>query len=1116
MVPVSYLTAPSPVGVVEANQVFAALDEALSVLFNGQSPLLYQTHAEWKAAGLAGLLAVFGTQASRNLFPSTASYDQAAFDTAVSAATILGQDDSLKQVELDMTADALSACLRIMKRTVTPPTGPDEDYFVKVEFMTGYYHHERRHDLAAVDVVFEGHAGRTFTWEEQWDKCRCLRFHNLDADTTPLVITMENTGDTFSLGPWECIAVRLSEDESEWVEEGFVFWRMRDEDFQRIGNSMPWNDRRRALAGETSGSVWFADGANNVASWALVCHLLDHYAIATTPGEVSEVGAGVADAFEPKTGFSFDLSDITRNAGTLKPFPDPTSSSTKLYQLGWHGGQMLVATKETAGATTLASGAPTIAGLLAGDPATGLTLEIDPGGSSAHLKLTDETGLDYADVVPIGTNLGASGHPFTVPADGVGYTVPYLISGWDGINRLMEVDFTETIAGIGTTVSNDYVRLDIENSNATYGDLLAWTSFGGTIGDVQGWAFHDGTKNNAHGTFLSNSVKFDGRVVSVNTKLRIVPDGGAYIGEVAARRLALLDASTPAFTTWDWYQAAPVQSWPPSGGPWLTPRFVRRSMPPVDPAFPVAHPNAQQYLGTPAGDDYTMRGSQSFTRSRGIKRQLPLNDVTGEGLDSTSAELTGCYFQAEDSTQEIVEHFYESGWWVTNRVTAISGAAIGGEVRPVIAPVLCARHFNVIAQRINAILSVVPFSFFDAVYYGREFRPDYSSGGIFGGHVYPIGFVCYSTGTAATRAADLGVTVRDFQTEHSYYGALSAIDVDIIDATGPGGVTSGRGFDVALGTPFDAWNMDIPYWMRATPSPALARNESVVIASSSPGSGWVQGELVFSTVGPAVDWYAYYLPNDSAYAFPDFDYLTATDLKSVADGLGIPFRLVRLCSVWQLYGHTPDRQGIGVRYVPQFTPSNQWTRTEIRLVPAFDLPSLVMFAGTEEEWGGNGMVRVSDWAPFPGTQGSDDPVIQQSNADPMHGFDRTGTGWTVEFPHGYYPATGSTSPGWRNSNQFEGEALHLTLEVFDETPVPPTGWDDATHRLGSYPVPATQWGATDIEAHPAPSCDPAWIRTSDLPSTFDASDLWSQQGSGAWNGQGGFAVHLIPGAKTVI
>lgn len=1111
---VATLAEGTPLTIEQANDVFTAVDNVLRVLFNGQSPLLYLSFDDgagaWEASGLAGLLVVFGTQASRVILSAVASHDQGAIDSAAAAATLGAQDDTLKQVTLGLASGALSKSLVIQKRTVTVGAGTEE-YFGRVEYAGGAAaHHEKVHELAAVDVVFEGHADRTFEWPTAWDKVRCVRFHNLDSDSTPLVITFEETAETLTLNRWECVTMRRVDNGSgpTWQNDGFLLWQMRDEDLIRLGNSFPWNDRVGAGANVWE-SIWCADGGNNVASWASVFRVLDYFAAAGMPVEIAE-NDGVSDVFEPKTGIAFDLSDITRNAGHLRPFPDPTDTATPIYKLAWHGGKFIAMSKDGAGAYTQATATASIDDLLAGSAALNVRLYVDAGGNSAHLKVIDGTDVELIDLIPVGSNIGASGHPFTVPDDGTGYNVPPAAPvTWDGINRLNEFTTSETVVGIGGNATTDYTELRVENS----GDPWGSGPFELTIGDVQGWAFPTGGKNNDHGTFYSNSVKWDGRRLAVNALLRLDPVDGAFPSGPAALTLAQAPSAIASFGYVEWYQAADVQGWPVSGGPWLTPNYVRRSMPPVDPAMPLAHPNAAQYLGTPTGGDYEMRDSRLFKRAKGIKRQLPINDITGGGLTATSVDLTGCYFVAEDSTQTIIENVSTAGWWSTNRATAISGAAIGSEVRPVVAPVLRARHFNVLAQRINAVLSVVPFSFFDAQYYGRDFRPDYTSGGIFGGHVYPYGFVRYNTGTAATRATALSLTVRDFQTEFSGYGVYSNEDVDIIDYSGPGGGTSGRGFDVSNGTGLDLWNTDLPYWFNPSPSPALARNESVVIHKSSPGTGWVQGELVFSTVGPAVDWYAWQLPNDSNYAFPDFEYLRADDLDGLASDLGIPFRLIRLFASWEPYKFTPDRQGLGVRYVIQWEPSNTWTRTEVRLVPAIISEAFVTFAGTGDLWGTHGLVRVSDWPVCPTTQGSDDAVVQQSNADPMHGLNRgSGSGFVIEFPFGFYKPGSTATPTWHNDGPFDGEARHLSFEAYDTTPTPPTGWTAAVHRLASYPVPITEWGASEIETHAAPSCDPAWIRLSDLSQKFDAADLWGQQGSGAWGGEGAFAVHLFTGS----
>ncbi len=1111
---ISYITAPQEVGITEANSVFDALDEALSILFNGQSPLLYLPHtgaSSWSEAGLAGVLAVFGTQASRKIFSATASHDQAAFDSAVAAATVTGQDDTLKQVTLDLTAADTGTSLVAHQRDATPPVGPDEPYWARVEIATGYYAHEHYHELAVVDVVFEGHSSRTFTWLEEWNKFRCIRFHNLDPDATPLVVTMEETADTFSLGPWDCITVRRNEAGTAWEEHGFVLWRMEDRDLIRFGGTLPWNDRRQATSGATYASVWVADGANNVASWALVHWLVDYFALPITPPVVTDAcGDGVADAFDNRTGFLFDLSDITRNSYLLPDWPDPTDTATPIYQLAWHGGRMIVVTTNLDTTEVQVTGSPTIASLLAGDAATGLTLDVDLGGNAAHLLLSDETGKDYADVIPIGTNLGASGHPFTVPADGVGYNVPAATTGiWSGIKRWAnDTTVTESVLGIGTTEATDYVPLEAENAST---GSVEFPPFEATIGDVQSWAFADTTKNNDHGTFAGNSVKWDGRWLAVNAELEVNPADGRYpagpVAEAMAGVAGTQQESTLAeYTKLNWFQASTIQEWPPApyGGAWLTPAYARRSKPPIDPAFEVAHPHVTGYLGSVDGSDWTAADTRTLTRTGDVRRQLLMNGNSGAS-NVVSPALSTCYFEAKDSTVTIAANVATAGWWATNRATAISGASIGAEVRPVIAAPIMARHYNALAQRLNALKVVGPFSFFDAQWYGRPFRPDYSSGGIFGGHVYPSGFVCYSTGTAATRAADLSVTVRDFQTVYAAYTGYAAMTVIGVYASGGTGVA----FDGTGATPHNAWNKDLVYWF--DPAAAPAKNENTAIDSASPGSGWVMAELAYTVTGTDYYWWQY--DNDSQWDLPDFEYLRADDLATAAAGLGIPFRLLRLTATWELYENTPDRVGLGSRVCP-VVGGGSATRTEIRLIPANFDDAFVTFAGTDELWAPNGLVRVSDWTACPATQGSDEALIQQSNADPMHGLNRSGSGDVIRYPFGFSPSTGTPSPSWLNGGPFY-EALHLTVEEYDTTPTPPAGWGSGDHRVAAYPVPITQWGASEIESHAAPACPARNIRTSDLPSRFDAAELWSEcGGSGAWSGEGAFAVHLLPAGVT--
>ena len=1098
---ISYLTPPQEIGIAEANAVFDALDDALRVLFNSQSPLLYLPNtgpSSCRESGLLGVLCVFGTMGSRRILSAVASHDQTAIDSAVAAATRTGQDDDLKQITLDLTTGYLGKSLVAHQVLATPPVGPDELYWVRQEFVSGSYQHEHLHELAVVDVVFEGHASRSFTWLEEWNKFRCIRFHNLDQDVTPLVVTMESTGDTISLDRWQTKTVRLSADGTSWEEIGFLLWRMREDDLARFGGTMPWNDRRRAEAG-TMDTVWTSDGANNVASWALVWWIIDYFSTPQTPSEVAdECGGGIQNSFDKRTGFHFDLSDITHNAGELSPFPDPTESATELYKLALHGGRMTVVTTNLDASQEIVTTSTNLATLLAGDATANLKLNIGGGGSTATLDIIDTTGIDYIDVIPTGTSLGASGNPFEVPTSG--YAVPVFMDGtWSGIKRWAEdTTITESVVGIGTIETTDYNPL--QNENASDGSSM-FSPFDVTIGDLTSWTFaSSGTKNNDYSTFMSNSAKWDGRRVSVNSEVEVFASDGRYPSATSAAEFNGASVIQETFQAEDlklnWFQCSTIQDWPHTGGIWFTPSYARRAKSQLTTVPPLAHPHVAGYTGNADGDDWVARSTTSLSRSSG-----PVSRQSGIDLDIESPPLSTCYFKATDQTEYIVSHVNGSGWWAANRADAIANNPLSGDAPLCIAPVIMARHYNVLAQRLNCLLTVYPFSFFDAQYYGTDFAPQYGDVGIFGGYIYPAGFVCYNLGATATKAAALSITVTDFQTE---FAAFDLTDVDITGVYGSG--TPTVAFDPLYGTGWNAWNKDLPYWFR--PDASVTLNENSTIYRASPGSGWVIGGFAFTD--GVDDWYWWQKDNPSEFDFPDFEYITAGSLDAFAASVGIPFRLFRLSAGWTIYGYTPDRVGLGGRVVP-VEGGGTATRTEYRLVPKKEDAPFVSFAGTNETWwGSSGLVRLSDWPVCPATQGSDDATVQMSNADPMHGLNRSGSGDVILYPWGYRPASGSPTGTWTNDCPFEAEARYLQWEQYDSTPSLPSGWSADVNRLAVYPVPITQWGATDIESQAHPDCNAANIPIADVPQEFEASDLWNEIAGSAWPATGAFAVHLLP------
>lgn len=1095
----------------QANACFAKVDDALRCLFAGCSPILWlglSGTGSYQAAGMCGVVFVFGTIGSRKILAGVSSHDQDAIDAAVAAASTYGatpQDDSRKQLGLNLATGYLRNSLVTQTRVCTPPSGPDAPYWVRVPLVssggTQYWQHEHPHELAVADVIFEGHADREFTWKEEWTKFRCLRFHNLDSDAEDLVVTMESTGEKISIPRWGVKSVRLNAAGTSWVEEGFLLFRMRDEDVARFGGTLPWNPRSEVIDGATYESVWTSDAANNVASFASLWRWIDWFSAHGTPAEYLETcGDGLTGAFDPRTGIHFDLSNITRNSYLLPEWPDPTDPDTALHELAWHGGAFYLYRKPTTGAATIVSVSASLDQLLAGHVGSNLTLTID-SGSVARLHLTSETGVDYYELLPVSTNLGASGHPFTIEADGVGYTVPPCTIGGPAIRRLKEATVSESVAGIGTTGDQDYTFLELDDA---WDGLAVWHPWTSNIGDVQGWTFSDATKNNDHCTFMTNSVKWDGRRLAINIEIHLEPDAGACpdagaVAYFAGNTVGDLASFRASGSTLEWFQAAVVQDWPTRGGLWLVREYRRRRMPQGAP--PLYHPHTDNAFGNASGEDWQGRDTTRFPTGSNVARQGPPGSVE-------SADLSDAYQIAPDSTDTIVDGVRTLDaaavtWWESNRTDALAGDLIGSEIRPAIAVPLMARHFNVLAQRLNAISEVIPFAFLDAQWYGRPFRP--SQPGIFDGHIYPEGFLCLSTGTAATRAGDLGITITDFGTEYAALEAYTDADLDSsLPEDDP--FTHPEAFRTAGAGGINLWSTDLPLWFH--PEASISPKERTIVSAGDAGdiaaAGWSQGELA-GTFGLGSDHYWYWKP--TTYDFPDFEYLTVADVASVASDLGIPFRLLRLSTTFDVALVSPDGDGeFGVRKSIAGSPDGFTSlavkRQDLRLVAGVS-HQFEAFAGTGELWGAYGLVRIADWALHPSAASfyaTADAAGRQSVANPMHNLDR-GAGSTP-------PAWGSAA--WQNDDPFAGETESVRIQIWDTCPTAPTGWSKAAHRLGAYPVPIVQWGATDIEAQSAPAVAAQWHDVGDLGEFVGAGDLWAAAGgSGAWSGSGAFGVHLL-------
>lgn len=1113
---IALLSNGSNVATEQANAVAQALDDALYALFAGRSPLLYLDLPTWRSSGLAGLLHVFGTQANRRILSGEASHDQAAFDNLAATAPFYSVpgtqfDHTKKQVTLDLSTNAFDFSLKVHRRVVnlTPAYGGTQEYWARTVYATDgvntWYHHEHRHELAAIDVVFEGHASRVFEWPEEWNKFSCIRLHNLDPDEEDLEVTFRGSPDvTVTLPRWRCTTVRRNGE--TWESQGFVLWRARTSDVVRFGTTWPWNDRARAF-----GVPWQyladADGANNVGSFAMVWRAIDFFSRGCPPEVLTSVAGGVVDAVEPRTGLWFDLAKVT-NRAALAGMPDAQASGTKVWQLAAHGGSFFVAKAEVQTEPdelplppVVTSHTATLAELLAGGHDSQIALAVSGPGWNLTAAYEGAPGApepEFVDLIPIGANFAGS-LSITLPTDGTPVDLPAPASPVPVLmQRLRQVLVTEAVIGLAVTATRTYSVIDFEDS----WDGLPWDSFNQTVGDVEAWTFPGGGIGNTYCSFLVNETVWDGRRFAVRASVRCIPRGGVW-GAGEARWNAVsrkIEASNAV-----WSQLWVVQEWPGVGGIWQIPERKRRAWtPPVPVPF---SPHLNNLFGDGTDADWTAKPTTESPQSFVARLEgMPEAVRFGWGVAGFLATDSLVYLAANPPTPEN---------WRGNRAAAMAGNVLPGETRPIIGAALLAVHYNAIAARLNALQEVVPFSFLDAQWYGRPFRPPTNREGVYGGHLYPTGFLCRaeSGSVAASRAASLGITVKTLATEVPELAGL--LNVEVRAREDMMGITEYQAHASAnlINDLLVAFKPDL-----------LPDNGSLELhQAGSPGAGWVQGAEYYSGQ------YWWRAPSESEAVVPSYHYATVGDVAAAADDLGIPFTFAALALPLRIKVILPERLGWGVR------GSLAGAYTQAVLVVDSSAPQFVAYARRHADsalvWGGDGRVRVADWnppvndeghSPNPVRAGSDDTEYMEVLGGPLCLNRGVAPGYAGDlspavqpFPlviaaWGHSSLYGGWESWWRNGSLFEGEAPRVLKLVVGSAFDVPVGWTAPTIKAEVLASPAIQWGETELVSSPAPSVSPRWIDQASLAGVLTAGALFSAAGGQQWTGRGGFQVSLIP------
>lgn len=1080
----------------QINAVADALDTALAALFQGQSPLLYlplSGSPSWRESGLAGQMFVFGTQSDRRILAAVASHNQAAVDALVIPGNIRSGinrvDDELRQVTLDLPSDALDRSLVAHRLTFTD--GPDtrENYWCRMLVLsageTEYFWHQKPLELEVADVVFEGHSERLFHFKAEWTKFQCIRFHNLDPHPVPLTILFDGTETQVALPRWGCITMRRTEDGLSWENQGFLLFPARESDLDRFGGTMPWNDKVGA-----GGLPWFflrhADAANNVASFASVWRWLDYFSRGITPEVLGTVGEGVQGANDERTGIWYEHDVAFPDAAAPSNLSNPNDPESLVWRLAMHGGRFIVA-KKFAGEPehVCEMHSASIEELIAGGHPSGLKVsyELD----ELRLKIQDTTDLDYVDFIPVTANF-AGFVPISIPADASGVACPRLAPVSTPIFfRLSGSEVRESAIGISNTQLATHEALGIEESD----DGAPISQLPTTVGDLSPVTFEDGTRDNDHTFFEATGTRWDGRHFLGWAQATVVPQSGSLCAFAVVNDL-LGRPVYPGDNSLFWTQASHCHTYPARGGVWHLPDRARRAWPPRAPD--IRHPHTFDNFGTAEGGDWRAEAT-----GKAPKSQVEMMQATPPALtyDFSCAGHTDI-----DSLVHLSSRALDPIWWGQHRDAALAGQVLPDETRPVVGVGLHSTHYNLLAARLNAIEEVIPFSFFDAQWYGTPFAPTHNGegSGIYGGHIYPGDhlktFVAGSVTQA--RAIALGVPIKSFSSQFPHIVALQSVSIE------------GRFVGLATQPLLDDVNLlnDLLIWFR----PDRTISYGNIIRTTPP----LFGDWEFTST-----WVNVWKTTNPEAVVPDIRWVTVNAVRFLAQSLGIPFRLERLGFPLKVKTFLATGEGAGAR---GYFPTLNFGRTEAMLViDHSDSPELIAFSQRTSQnslqWAPDGTVRLANWPVCPQARyvASEDPECAEMICSLQSGYNRlplTLTAGPVISPFAVLVSGTSPSHGissvvdlfdlWRNGSPFTTEAPRVVIQAIADGVYVPAGWIGRTSRLMALPVAAVQWGETDLVSNPPPDVEPRFLSTADLPDQITPQNL------GAELNKGGFQIALWP------
>lgn len=474
----------------------------------------------------------------------------------------------------------------------------------------------------------------------------------------------------------------------------------------------------RYLWAAVSGDLLFWDGEpeNNLGSIRLYHNILDNISSAFT----SYGGTFTQVFFKPS---------VVWNGQSL--LPQAIAGTTELYKYYYHLGRIISWT-DAAGTPDPLDFTPTWASLAAGT--NGIKLNIGAQQIEANTGATTPV-----DAVGIGSNV--------LPVWPT--TLPQSITFVPGVIRCIGVDA-------------DTVTLD-----ARYWDGSAFvdvsTSYSHTsLSDFAGSGDIDDTLN-THATLVSSSTSeqlstptvswtSDGwRLVGYGTNaiaytLGVVPDdddmGYCDITETGFLQHFGADVHNRGSGTGSLvYQVASRQQ-----GRKLSPYVGFTDI--FDAVYYEGHPDLSGTYGLADGIDYV--------ESRGTPTQSAYyrDETIGTPADTLIARV----YPLEDSADEIAANAGDGTWYDTNRTRLLAGQTEVGDRQQIIRYPVLARHYNAVAQRLNAVMAIRPLTLDNVLYYGTAPGGSGLDDGTWVAAAYTDDWYCAVLSTGS-RAAALGLTI---------------------------------------------------------------------------------------------------------------------------------------------------------------------------------------------------------------------------------------------------------------------------------------------------------------------------------------------------------------------